>query len=141
MMRLEHLNLVVNDIESSLNFYHAAFPHWQIRMQGESEWYGKPRRWLHFGDDTMYLSFSDDGEDSNRDLTGHQIGLAHIGFETSNLDAMIKRLSDAGYEVAKPGAKHLYRKNAYYLDPAGFEVEFVEYLSDVPSERNAGDDL
>ncbi len=55
---------------------------------------------------------------------------------TDNIDAVIKRLEDAGYEIAKEGTKEVFRKNVYFLDPAGFEVEFVEYLSDLPEQRN-----
>ena len=46
------------------------------------------------------------------------------------------RLQQAGYAIAKPGAKEPFRKNVYFVDPAGFEVEFVECLSDIPAERN-----
>lgn len=135
-MQLEHVNLVVSDIPAQLRFYEAAFPHWQVRTSGAGDWYGKPRRWLHFGDDHQYLAFSDDGEGQNRDLEGHQVGLAHFAFTTDNLDALIQRLVAAGYAVAKEGADAPHRRNVYFLDPAGFEVEFVQYLSDVPSERN-----
>ncbi len=55
-MRLEHLNLVVNDLDESLVFYKAAFPHWRVRGGGESVWHGTPRKWLHFGDDYHYLT-------------------------------------------------------------------------------------
>lgn len=137
MARLEHVNLVGKDIEKSLVFYQAAFPHWSIRAEGEGEWYGKPRRWVHFGDDHQYLAFSDFGEGENRDLTGHSMGLAHIAFAVNNLDAMIKRLNQAGFPVYKSGADSLHRKNIYFLDNDGFEVEFTEYLSDIPSERNS----
>ena len=136
MLYLEHLNLVVNDIPSALAFYQAAFPHWRVRDRGESDWYGKPRKWLHFGDDYQYLTFNDDGDGDNRDLTGHQPGLAHFAFVTTNLDAVIERLGAAGFPVAKDGADEPYRKNAYFIDPAGFEVEFVEYFSDIPEQRN-----
>ena len=136
MLYLEHLNLVVNDIPSALAFYQAAFPHWRVRDRGESAWYGKPRKWLHFGDDYQYLTFNDDGDGDNRDLTGHQPGLAHFAFVTTNLDAVIERLAAAGFPVAKDGADEPYRKNAYFIDPAGFEVEFVEYFSDIPEQRN-----
>ena len=51
MLYLEHLNLVVQDIPSALTFYQAAFPHWRVRDSGKSEWYGKQRKWLHFGDE------------------------------------------------------------------------------------------
>ena len=138
-MRLEHLNLVVDDIPKTLSFYQAAFPHWKVRTQGTSEWYGVNRHWLHFGDDYQYLTFNDGGLEKNRDLTGHQIGLAHFAFVTNNLTAVIKRLSKAGFAVAKQGAENTYRANVYFIDPNGYEVEFVKYFSDSPSERNSDD--
>ena len=69
-MHLEHLNLVVRDIPETLAFYKAAFPHWRIRSQGQAEWYGVQRNWVHFGDDYQYLTFNDDGTGGNRDLSG-----------------------------------------------------------------------
>ncbi len=137
MIYIEHLNLVVDDIPKMLRFYQAAFPHWSIRDEGNSDWYGKPRKWLHFGDDYSYIALSDNGEGDNRNLIGHQVGLAHFAYVTNNLDAMIARLLTAGFEIAKDGGDNKYRKNIYFLDPAGFEVEFVEYLSDLPKLRNS----
>ena len=119
-----------------LKFYQAAFPHWHVRTSGSGEWYGKPRNWLHFGDDFQYIALSDNGEGENRDLTGHQVGLAHFAFVTDNIDAVTNRLTAAGYPVAKQGADEPYRNNIYFIDPSGFEVEFVQYHSDVPGERN-----
>ena len=136
MLHLEHLNLVVNNISASVDFYQAAFPHWHVRDSGDSPWYGKPRKWLHFGDDYQYLTFNDNGVGSNRDLTDHQVGLAHFAFVTVDLDGLVERMQRAGYSVAKQGAEEPYRKNVYFIDPAGFEVEFVQYLSDVPTQRN-----
>jgi catechol 2,3-dioxygenase-like lactoylglutathione lyase family enzyme len=136
MIKLEHINLVVSDIDEALTFYRAAFPHWRIRDQGKGDWYGKPRTWLHFGDDYQYLVFSDHGEGENRDLAGHQLGLAHFAFVTNNIDAMISRLAEAGFPIAKDGAEEPHRRNIYFIDPAGFEVEFIQYLSDLPEERN-----
>jgi catechol 2,3-dioxygenase-like lactoylglutathione lyase family enzyme len=89
MIQLEHLNLVVSDIDASLAFYRAAFPHWRVRDRAQGAWSGKPRTWLHFGDDYQYLAFGDNGEGGNRDLAGHQVGLAHFAFVTNNLDALV----------------------------------------------------
>jgi len=136
-MRLEHLNLVVKNISATLAFYQAAFPNWRIRSRGRAEWYGVERNWVHFGDDYQYLTFNDDGTGGNRDLSGHQTGLAHFAYVTDNLQAVIDRLEAAGFNVAKPGADNRFRKNVYFIDPDGFEVEFVEYLSDLPAERNS----
>lgn len=136
MMTLEHINLVVNDIKQTLAFYQAAFPHWHIRGGGESKWYGKPRNWIHFGDDYQYLAFNDDGIGENRDLTGHQIGLAHFAFVTNDIEGTIERLAKSGFTVDKQGAEDAFRQNVYFIDPNGYEVEFVQYFSDLPSQRN-----
>ena len=135
-IHLEHINMVIQDMETSLAFYGAAFPHWKVRTKGTGEWHGKPRNWLHFGDDYQYLALSDFGEGKNRNLSGHQVGLGHFAWVTHNLDALISRMKEAGFEPSSEGADHPFRKNIYYVDPDGFEVEFVEYLSDLPEERN-----
>ena len=140
MLQLEHINLVISDLSKSLHFYRAAFPHWRIRAKGGGEWYGKPRTWVHFGDDYQYLALSEFGEGENRDLTGHQVGLAHFAFVTQNIDAVIDRLQRAGYEIAIPGALEPHRRNVYFIDPDGFEIEFIQYLSDLPNQRNAQPD-
>ncbi|MBT0107047.1 VOC family protein [Vibrio alginolyticus] len=136
MIQLEHINLVVKDIPEMLKFYQTAFPHWYVRDEGKGEWSGKPRNWLHFGDEYQYIAMSDHGEGENRELSGHQVGLAHFAYVTNNVDAIIKRLTDTGYPIAQPGADEPYRKNVYFVDPAGFEIEFVEYLADDPKLRN-----
>lgn len=136
MMQLEHLNLVVDDMDKTLEFYQAAIPHWYIRGEGQGEWYGTYRRWLHFGDDYQFLTFNDNGLGKNRNLESNNMGLAHFAFVTNNLDALVRRLADAGFEVDKIGQTAKFRKNVYYIDPNGYEVEFVEYFSDIPAERN-----
>lgn len=136
MITLEHINLVVIDIEKALTFYKAAFPHWAVRGGGTSKWYGTPRNWVHFGDDYQYIAFNDDGVGANRDLTGHQVGLAHFAFVTSDIKGVIERLARAGFAIDKEGADDKYRENVYFIDPNGYEVEFVQYLSDLPNERN-----
>ena len=136
MLHLEHLNLVVNDIPQTLSFYQAAFPHWAVRGGGQNDWYGKPRSWVHFGDDYQYLAFNDNGVGENRDLKGHQVGLAHFAYVTNDIKGVIARLQEAGFEITTDGAEDIYRKNVYFIDPNGYEVEFVEYISDIPSERN-----
>ncbi|WP_166376401.1 VOC family protein [Pseudoalteromonas sp. Z9A4] len=135
-MYLEHVNLVASDIDSMLKFYQAVFPHWSVRSEGRGDWHGKPRRWVHFGDDTHYIAISDHGEGENRNLSGHQIGFAHFAYVTNHLNEVVIRLNKAGFGISKQGSENPFRKNVYFIDPAGFEVEFVEYLSDIPSERN-----
>lgn len=136
MLHLEHLNLVVKSIPETLKFYQAAFPHWQVRGGENSNWFGKNRDWVHFGDDYQYLTFNDLGEGEPRDHKGHTLGLSHFAFVTTNLDAVIARLEKAGFTPDKFGQPEPHRRNVYYFDPSGFEIEFVEYLSDLAEERN-----
>ncbi|GHF89224.1 glyoxalase [Thalassotalea marina] len=139
MIRLEHLNLVVRDISETLAFYQAAFPHWKVRGGEAATWYGVARNWVHFGDDYNYLTFNDQGQGENRDLTSNTLGLSHFAFVTSDIESLIERLKLAGFPPDKIGAENKYRKNVYYIDPNGYEIEFVEYLTDIPSQRNQYD--
>ncbi|WP_067582600.1 VOC family protein [Endozoicomonas ascidiicola] len=136
MIHLEHVNLVVSHLEKSLEFYQAAFPHWRIRGGGEGEWYGRPRKWVHLGDDYQYIAISDHGQLKSRDLKGSQPGLAHFAYVTDNIDRLVKRMLDAGFEETDSGGDEEHRKNRYFLDPDGIEVEFVEYLTDDTNQRN-----
>ena len=136
MIHLAHVNLIVRDIEETLTFYRAAFPHWSIRGGDKGEWSGKPRNWIHFGDDYQYLAFGDNGVGENRDLAGHQVGLAHFAYVTDDIAGVIQRLTDAGFSIAKDGMDDEYRQNIYFLDPNGYEVEFVQYNTDIPTLRN-----
>lgn len=136
MMQLEHLNLVVKDMQQTLAFYQAAFPHWQVRGEGKQTWYGVERHWLHFGDDDQYLTFNDQGYGENRPLEGNQVGMAHFAYITADLDGLITRMLNAGFQIHHEGAQSSHRRNVYFRDPNNFEVEFVEYSSDLPEERN-----
>lgn len=139
MPRLEHANIVLSDVQPTLDFLQCAFPEWRVRGHGSSPWSGRPRNWLHFGDDETYLTLNDHGEGASRDLKGSDPGLAHIGFAVDDLGVIVARLTKGGYEISIEGAEHPHRRNAYYIDATGLEFEFVEYLSDVPAEKNSYD--
>ncbi|MDC0603109.1 VOC family protein [Aliiglaciecola sp.] len=143
MTRIEHLNITVQDMTTTLRFYQAAFPHWSIRQKGSNNWFGQQRNWLHFGDDYTYLTFNDGGTgrilDKNKSLDKRDspIGIGHFAFEVTNLDNLKSKMLKAGFEPHDYGAKNPYRKNCYFIDPNGLEMEFVEYASDQPSLRNS----
>ena len=136
MLYLEHLNLVVKDIPRALAFYQAAFPHWHVRGEGHSTWHGKPRRWLHFGDDYLYLALSDHGNSDIRDNSGYQVGLSHFAFVTDEFEQVTQRLEAAGFIGEKGDGTSGIRNNTYFVDADGYEVEFVEYLTEVVAKRN-----
>ncbi len=139
--RIEHVNLVVTEIDATARFLMTAFPSWRIRGEGGGEWSGVPRRWTHIGDDANYLTLNEfkipkAARGRHRDLAGAEPGLAHIGFEVADLDAVVARLEAAGYEPAKLGEDHPHRRNLYYINEEGLEFEFVEYSSAIPAEKN-----
>jgi catechol 2,3-dioxygenase-like lactoylglutathione lyase family enzyme len=135
MIRLEHVNLVVKDMDATLGFIQTAFPDWGVRGQGDSDWYGKKRKWLHVGTDDNYITLNEGDGGQNRDLKGHSPGLAHIGFEVDDMEGISSRLQAKGYDVATIGADHPFRKTIYFVDPSGFEFEFIQYLSEKPKEK------
>lgn len=136
MIRLEHINLVVTDIEATRDFILTAVPTWRVRGEGQNTWYDKERNWIHVGDDDHYITLNDHGVGENRDLRGVKPGVAHLGIEVDDVDEVTKRLTDKGYEVATVGADHPHRKTVYFIEPGGFEFEFIQYLSEVSSEKN-----
>ena len=139
--RLEHVNLVVTAIDPSAEFLMAAFPNWRVRGEGGGEWAGIARRWTHVGDDANYVTLNEfklpkAARGRHRDLQSSEPGLAHLGFEVSDLDAVVKRLKAAGHEPHHLGEDHPHRRNLYYVTEEGIEFEFVEYFSANPAEKN-----
>ena len=139
--RLEHVNLVVKDIDANAQFLMAAFPNWRLRGEGGGEWAGVPRRWAHIGDDANYVTLNEfklpkAARGRHRDLQSSEPGLAHLGFEVSDLDAVVRRLKAAGHEPHHQGETHPHRRNLYYVTGEGLEFEFVEYFSAIPAEKN-----
>jgi catechol-2,3-dioxygenase len=135
MIRLEHANLVVIDIQPTLEFLLTAFPNWQVRG-GSIKTDQTQRNWLHVGDDDNYLTLNDGAVGQNRDLDSNTPGLAHLGFEVTNLNSIVDRLTAKGFAIAIAGRDHPYRKSVYFCEPAGFQFEFIEYNSKKTDEKN-----
>lgn len=136
MVRFEHANLVVKELQPTLDFLLTAFPEWQLRGSGQGKWGTTERHWVHVGDDEYYMTLNDSAEGDIREIGGIQPGLAHLGFVVDDLEALVERLWQQGYAIDILGMQHPYRKTVYYTDPAGFQFEFLEYCSDQPEQRN-----
>ena len=135
MARIEHVNLVVKDLDATVDFIQTAFPDWKVRQKGQGILYDRTNNWLHIGSDEHYITLNQINEVS--DLVGGSYEtLAHVGFEVGDVDALSERLKNKGYAVTTIGADHPHRKNIYFLEPGGIEFEFVQYKSDVQEERN-----
>ena len=60
----------------------------------------------------------------------------HIGFVVEDAAAVSRRLLEAGYEQGATYLDHPHRHRYYFFDHDGNEYEFVQYLSEIPEERN-----
>lgn len=132
---VEHVNLTVSDLDQTILFLSTALPDFQIRHR-EIE---HEQAWVHIGNDTSYIALSSFGmvpKDENH-------GLNHIGLVVDDVDAVRQRLLAAGYRRGHGNGEifeHPFRRRLYFLDHDGREYEFVQYLTDVPAERNSYED-
>jgi catechol 2,3-dioxygenase-like lactoylglutathione lyase family enzyme len=135
MIRLEHANLAVRDVDSMVRFIQTAFPSFRIRGEGK----GLPgNRWVHLGSDDTYLALNEAIQDAPEPWVPYagKPGLNHLGYEVDDSDAIRRRLAEAGYlESTVPNA-HPHRKRIYFRDPEGNDWEFVEYVSTTAADRN-----
>jgi len=121
---LEHVYLTVTDLDRTLAYYRAFFPEWVVRWEGKSS-----GRWVHFGPpgdgQPGYLSLAEDPR-AGAIQPYSTAGLQHVGFAHPNVNALIDRVRGAAQpsDVVDDGA---YRR-AYFDDPDGIEIEFVQKL-------------
>lgn len=124
---LEHINISVVNIDSTLDFLKTALPDFDKRGGGMH----KGRRWIHFGTENSYLAINEtDGTGSASQR------LNHIGFVVDDVEQVAKRLIEAGYKRSYPKTIHPFRIRDYFEDQDQNEYEFVQYLSEDPTERN-----
>jgi len=133
-IKLEHANITVSDIDQTIRFLQTAFPEFQIR---HDEGVGR-ERWVHVGTNDTYLALNqaDSEQSDSRALYSPTPGFNHLAYVVDDAESLQQRLTAAGYSDVTVGNSHPHRKRIYFNDPDGNEWEFVEYLSDVPSERN-----
>ena len=133
---LEHANITVSNLKEAVHFFQTAFPHFKIRGGGT-----EGREWLHLGDDYTYVALNqfDGRELLNRD-NYDDLGINHIAFVVENVAEIVDRLLKGGYKRDYPSQFEKYRTREYFLDKDGNEYEFIQYLSEVVSERNRYED-
>jgi len=129
---LEHANLATPNLEATITFLQSALPDWRIR--GEGDWQG--RRWVHIGTDDTYLALSEPPKD-HPEQNGW---LNHLGFVVENVQEVRDRLIEAGYKSSYQKQVQKHRIRDYFLDSAGHEYEFIQYLTADASQRNSYDD-
>ena len=133
---LEHNNITVNNLDEAVKFIQTAMPEFRIRGGGEDN----RRRWLHIGTDDSYLALNESFDKKRGSDDYLSFGFNHMGFVVADAKAVGKRLSEAGYERSYPLTEQKHRIRDYFKDADGNEYEFIEYLSDIPEERNSYED-
>lgn len=133
--RLEHANLVVRDIDATLNFVRAAFPAFRIRHDGTD---ASGRRWVHVGTDEAYIALQAaviEPAEHWVPYTGRP-GVNHLGWEVDDVQALRQRLQEHGYVDSTISNGHPHRSRVYFHDPDGNDWEFVQYHSTDPALRH-----
>jgi len=122
---LEHVYLTVTDLDRTLTYYRAFFPDWVIRWEGTSS----VGRWVHFGPpgegQPGYLSLAEDPK-AGAIAPYTTAGPQHVGFSHPDVNALIAQVRGTA-EPSDTADDGKYRR-AYFDDPDGIEIEFVQKL-------------
>jgi len=137
---LEHVNITVIDVDEAIRFLQTAMPDWKVRADVSSE-ESDCRRWVHLGTDTTYLAIEDRGATQKGPHEPYvNPGVNHLGFVVKDVDAVSKRLTNAGYSEGISSPDNPHRRRIYFFDNEGNEYEFVEYLNpEIASHNNYSD--
>ena len=133
-IRLEHANMHVRDIDTMVVFLKTAFPDFKIRQEGRES----GPRWMHIGTDDTYIALNEATVNSEevREPYSGKPGVNHLGYEVDDVNALRKRMLDAGYRDSTYPNNHPHRTRVYFYDPEGNDWEFVQYHSQDVAKRN-----
>ena len=101
MLRLEHANVCVHDIDGVVKFLQTAFPEFKIRHDGVNE---KDVRWVHVGNDETYVALNqaNPNEPPGANPYSGRPGLNHLAYVVDDVEAVRERLLAAGYKESTP---------------------------------------
>lgn len=125
---LDHVQLVVADIEASKRFYRALFEVLDIPLGGEGD--------DHIWADELYISTA-----QSPSANGERTGRAHLAFQAETRDKVHAfhraGLANGGKDNGAPGERkyHPGYYAAFLTDPDGNNVEAVHHG---PAKRSAG---
>ncbi len=133
-IRMEHANLHVRHFDKAVQFLQAAFPDFRIRSESVRD----GLRWMHIGTDDTYIALNETNRKARAGSKPYdgQPGVNHLGYEVDDVDALQKRLSEAGFQDSTYPNNHPHRKRVYFYDADGNDWEFVQYFSSDMALRN-----
>ncbi|WP_425234389.1 VOC family protein [Ulvibacterium sp.] len=133
---LEHANITVNDLQEAIKFFQTAFPHFRVRGGGNDI-----REWVHLGDDNTYIALNQATQTDVKIEKNHEkAGINHLGFVVQNVEEIANNLLMNGYKRDYPKQVGQFRIRDYFADADGNQYEFVQYLSEIPEEKNSYND-
>ena len=115
---IDHVHLVVGDLEANRRFYRAVLSVLGIGLDGEGK--------SHFWADELFVSTAD-----SRHAQGQRTGRVHLAFQAPNRDAVDEfhrvGLTSGGRSNGEPGLRpyHPGYYAAFLLDPDGNNIEAV----------------
>lgn len=133
---LEHANITVPDIDAAIAFLKVVEPAFKVRHDGMAQ---DGYRWVHIGTDSSYIALQEPHSGpapANARPAYQNYGVNHLAWVVDDIAAVVRRLEARGYRKGMV-EDHSHRKRAYYFDTAGFEWEFLQYLSEDPAQRNS----
>jgi catechol 2,3-dioxygenase-like lactoylglutathione lyase family enzyme len=126
-MRIQHVGLVVCDVERSRRFYADALA---LEEVPRPENFAFDGAWFRFGGTELHLlaeahttggAGQDAGEGASRGMT------AHVAFEVDELEPALERLAEHGVPLAGgPMPRGDGVTQAFFLDPDGYVLELFE---------------
>ena len=126
---IDHLHLVVGDLEASRRFYRAVLSVLGIGLGGEGT--------THFWADELFVSTAD-----SRHAQGQRTGRVHVAFQAPSREAVDELyrvgLATGGRSNGAPGLRpyHPDYYAAFLLDPDGNNVEAVHHGTHVRSAES-----
>ena len=91
--RIEHINKVCQNLETTLQFYQTLFPDWFIRARGDSD----DLSWIHFGDRQFYISLYE-RRDASQSIPLNTGNIDHVGLVVEDGKKMMAVLKKKGIE-------------------------------------------
>ncbi|MFK8030061.1 MAG: VOC family protein [Gammaproteobacteria bacterium] len=124
---IEHVNVTVKNPEKTADMLCRLFD-WEIRWQGPSIHEG---RTVHVGTQEQYVAVYSMPEAQAMNQTSYEQigGLNHLGIRVANLDAIEKRILEAGFKTFNH-ADYEPGRRFYFRDNDNIEFEILSYQGD-----------
>jgi len=120
--QIDHINMNVNNLSESIEFYRANFGFKVMEDQSEDD-----EPWAIIGiPDTAYLCLY---ECPGRKKPGDGMTINHFGLVLKDFEQTLRTLETRGIEILYGGPLQWPRSRSIYIvDPSGHEIELVEKI-------------